>query len=109
MEAFCYNYRMSKDNTKSNRKLALALLIISGLLTVGSVITLIVINLIFNPTFWMTPDTSPITPTPVYITVLNGVFITSGVIGMLSFVPALAVGIYLLTNKRRSKAKKITS
>jgi len=100
---------MSKDNTKSNRKLALALLIIPGLLTVGSVITLLVINLIFNPTFWMTPDTSPITPTPVYITVLNGMFIAVGVIGVLSFIPALIVGIYILAHQRRLKVNKVTS
>jgi hypothetical protein len=100
---------MNKSNPNPYKKLGISLLIVPGLLVVGSFVILLVINLIFNPTFWMTPDSDPITPTPVYITILNGVCITVGGIGLLSLLPGLAAGIYLLVSHTRSAAKSIIS
>ncbi len=84
----------------NNKKLAPPLLLIPILLIVTSFIILIIANLVLNPTFWMTPDTAPVTLTPVYITVLNGVFISIGGIGLLSLLPCLIAGGLLLTRKR---------
>ena len=101
---------MIKSNSKPHAKLAVILLVIPGLLAVSSFIILLVVNLIFNPTFWMTPDTEPVTPTPFYITALNGLFITIGGIGLLSLLPGLVAGVHLLlASKKRSIAKSTTS
>jgi hypothetical protein len=100
---------MIKSNSKHHTKLAVILLVIPGLLAASSFIVLLVVNLIFNPTFWMTPDTEPVTPTPFYITALNGVFTTIGGIGLLSLLPGLVAGVYLLASKKRSITKNITS
>jgi len=92
---------MDKNNPKPHLKLALSLIIVPGLLAVSSLIILICINLIFNPTFWMTPDTAPVNPTPHFITALNGVFIAIGGISLLSLLPCIAIGAYLLFLKQK--------
>lgn len=81
------------------KKLAITLLVTPTVATIVSLIIFLVINLIFNPTFWMTPDTDPVTPTPFIITVLNGVFLTIGAIGLLSIIPGVLAGVYLLVKK----------
>ena len=91
---------MNKSDAKPHMKRAIILLVIPGLLVVSSFIILLVINLIFNPTFWMTPDTDPVTPTPIYITALNRVFITTGGIGLLGLLPGLVAGVYLLVKQK---------
>ena len=89
---------MNKADSKPRKKLAIALLSIPILLVIISFMMLVVVNLIFNPTFWMTPDTDPVNATPLIITILNGIFITIGGIGVVSFLPGLAIGVYLLIN-----------
>ena len=89
---------MNKADSKPRKKLAIALLSVPILLVIISFMMLVVVNLIFNPTFWMTPDTDPVNATPLIITILNGIFITIGGIGVLSFLPGLAIGVYLLIN-----------
>ncbi len=93
---------MNKHISPSNRKLAYALIAVPGILVLGSVIVLLTVNLIFNPTLWMTPDTAPVTPTPIYITAINGVLILLGGIGLLSVLPGLIAGIYLLVKQKKS-------
>ena len=93
---------MNKNNSKSHTKLTIALFTVPTLLVISSFIILLVVNLILNPTFWMTPDTAPVTATPFYITALNGLFITIGGIGLLSLLPCLFVAIYLLVSKKQS-------
>jgi len=100
---------MNKSNSKTQTKHAVILLVAPSLLVVSSFVILLVINLIFNPTFWITPDTEPVTPTPVYITALNGVFIAIGGIGLLSFLPALVAGVYVLLKRKRSMTKNATT
>lgn len=90
-------------------KLALSLLIIPGLLVVSSYVILLVINLIFNPTFWMTPDTEQVAATPFYITALNKVFITIGGIGIVSIFPGLITSVYLFASQKRSISKNVIS
>lgn len=89
---------MNKADSKPRKKLAIALLSVPILLVIISFMMLVVVNLIFNPTLWMTPDTDPVNATPLIITILNGIFITIGGIGVVSFLPGLAVGVYLLIN-----------
>jgi len=91
---------MNKSDPTPHKKLAIVLLVTPGLAIVGSFIMLLSINLIFNPTFWMTPDTEPLTPTPFLITALNGVFLAIGAVGLLSVLPCLVIGLYLLAKKR---------
>jgi len=70
-----------------------------------SLTLLIIINLFLNPTFWMTPDTEPVASTPIFITVLNGILFITGAVGLLSLLPGIGMGIFLLArNKRLSKA-----
>lgn len=90
---------MYKSQSRPHKKLASILLVTPALVVVVSFITLLIINLIFNPTFWMTPDTEPVTTTPLLITIFNGVFIISGAVGLLVIVPALVAGLYLLGRK----------
>ena len=96
-------------NSKSHKKLAIILLTVPILLAIISFVMLIVVNLIFNPTFWMTPDTDPVTATPFIITVLNGIFITIGGIGLLSFLPGLITGVYLLAKQKQSTINDVVS
>lgn len=91
---------MSKNGKKSRLKLAIILLAAPTLIAFSSFIVFLVVNLVFNPTFWMTPDTDPVTETPLLISVLNGVLITIGGIGVLSFLPGLVIGIYLIARKK---------
>jgi len=91
---------MNKGDSRPHKKLAITLLVTPCLVVAGSFIMMLTINLIFNPTFWMTPDTKPVTPTPFLITALNGVLLTIGALGLLMILPGLAAGLYLLTKKR---------
>ena len=91
---------MNESNSRMYKKLAIVLLVTPSLLIVGSFIVLLAVNLVLNPTFWMTPDTEPVTPTPFLITALNGVFLIIGAAGILSIIPGLAAGVYLLRKKR---------
>ena len=90
---------MNEGDLRPHKKLAIVLLVTPGLAIVGSFIILLATNLIFNPTFWMTPDTEPVTPTPFLITALNGVFFALGAVGVLSILPGLVAGVYLLQRK----------
>jgi len=100
---------MDKTYLKSHKKLAITLLTVPILLAIISFVMLIVVNLIFNPTFWMTPDTDPVTATPLVISVLNGIFITIGAIGLLSFLPGLITGVYLLAKQKQSTINDVVS
>ncbi len=91
---------MNKNNPKSRRKLAIILVVTPLALVIISFLAFAVINLIFNPTFWMTPDTTSVYATPLYITILNGVFFAICGVGLLSFMPCLIGGIYLFASHR---------
>lgn len=90
-------------SAKPRRKLAIAALIIPSVLFAFSLVMLAVINLIFNPTFWMTGDTEPVNPTPFVITVLNTFFLVTGAAGLISLLPSIVVGTLLLTQSKRSR------
>lgn len=92
-----------QSSTKPNFKLAIFALIVPGALFAFSLLMLLFINLIFNPTFWMTGDTEPVNPTPVAITVLNVIFAVTGAVGLISWLPATITGIYLLTKSKFRK------
>ncbi len=97
---------MIQQNNKSvgvkpQPKLALFALVAPSALLVLSLLILAAINLIFNPTFWMTGDTEPVNPTPVVITVLNGLFMVTAALGLITLLPGVVVGIFLLTRSKR--------
>lgn len=84
----------------SHVKLAIFLLVMPILVLAFSLFLLVVINLIFNPTFWMTGDTEPVSPTPLAITLLNVLFFTTGAIGFVSLLPGAIAGITLLVKSK---------
>ena len=90
---------------KQYSKVALFALVVPGVLVMRSVVMLLVINLIFNPTFWMTADGEPITPTPIFITVLNWALLTISAVGLVSLLPGIVGGIFLLTRNKHSGKK----
>ncbi|MBI3889030.1 hypothetical protein HY312_00420 [Candidatus Saccharibacteria bacterium] len=85
---------------KPHFKIAIATLILPTVFFLFSLLMLMIINLIFNPTFWMTGDTEPVYPTPVAITILNILFLTTGAAGAISFLPGIITGIFLLTRSK---------
>lgn len=91
--------------TRPRAKLAILALVAPSAVLLFSLCMLAVINLIFNPTFWMTGDTEPVSPTPLIITVLNTLFIVTGAVGLISLLPIAAAGIYLLTRSKPRKTK----
>jgi len=93
---------MSKIISKPHMKLAVGLFVIPGLLITISLIILLPLNLIFNPTFWMTPDTDPVNSTPFIISVLNGVFIVIEGIGLICLVPGIVAGACVYASQKRS-------
>lgn len=86
---------------KQRKKLALFLLVFPGVLLIVSLILFGVTNLIFNPTFWMTPDGETIVPTPTPINILNVIFVGVGAIGLACILPGIIAGTYLLIYKNR--------
>jgi hypothetical protein len=99
---------MTKSNhiaAKSKFKHAILLLIAPSILFAFSLLMLAIINLIFNPTFWMTGDTEPVNSTPLIITVFNVLFIITGIVGLISFLPGVVVGVLLLVQSKQRQAK----
>jgi type II secretory pathway component PulF len=88
---------------KPRSKLAIAALIVPSVLFLISLVMLAVINLIFNPTFWMVGDTEPVNPTPFVITVLNIFFLLTGGVGLISLVPGMIIGALLLIRSKRNR------
>ena len=86
---------------KRRSRIAIFTLVVPAALLMGSLALLIVINLIFNPTFWMVGDTEPVNPTPLLVTVLNWMLLTTGAIGLLSLVPGAVGGLFLLARNKR--------
>ena len=99
---------MTKSNhtvVKSKSKRAIFLLLAPSILFAFSLLMLAIINLIFNPTFWMTGDTEPVNPTPPIITVFNVLFIITGIVGLISFLPGVVIGVLLLVQSKQRQAK----
>lgn len=93
--------RHHNTTTMSRTKLAVFLLIAPGLAIVFSVFVLAVVNLIFNPTFWMTGDTESVNPTPLAITVLSVILLVTTIAGLASLLPSIIIGIILLIKSKR--------
>lgn len=100
---------MNENSPKQSTKLAIALFMLPILLVISSSVILLIINLIFNPTFWMTPDSEAVASTPVLITATNAMLIIVGAIGLVSLLPGLVVGVYLLVKRKRSMTKTAIS
>lgn len=84
----------------SRQGLAIFALIAPSVVFIVSLSMLAIINLVFNPTFWMVGDTEPVNPTPLGIAILNGLFATTGTIGFISLLPGVVAGIILLIRKK---------
>lgn len=97
---------LAKGYIRSSR-LAIFGLVAPVMLFTCAFVALLAINIIFNPTFWMIPDGEAVSNTPLFITVLNAVFITVCIAGLLSFIPGLIFGTVLLTRKRSVIKKQI--
>ena len=86
-------------------KVAILLIIGPTLLIAISVILFGFVNLIFNPTFWPTPDTESITNTPLGITIVNVCFFVVGATGIISWLPGLIIGATLLLKHPKDSPK----
>ena len=97
--------QQKSNHNKRRRNLAIFALIAPSMLLVLSVFILAVVNLIFNPTFWMRGDTEPVYSTPFGITVLNIFFLITGLVALISLLPGVITGVLLLTRSRYQKTK----
>lgn len=79
---------------------ALWLLIAPTVLIIFTFAAFAILNWIFNPTMWPTPDTSPFAPTPIGITISNIILFITGVVGVITWLPGLIIGIVLLATKK---------
>ncbi len=95
--------KRQRSKAVAHAKLAVFLLVMPSLVLVFSLFLLAIINLVFNPTFWMTGDTEPVNPTPVAITALNTLFIATGLLGLVSLLPGAIAGIVLLVKSKHLK------
>ena len=62
-----------------------------------------VLNLIFNPTFWPTPDTADFNVISFAITLFNIVLLVIGAFGVLAWLPGLVIGIILLITRKETR------
>lgn len=86
---------MKVNNTpvKASSTFANIALFAPAALIIFSLIVLVVINLIFNPTFWMTADGEPVAPTPILITASNGALFITTALGLLTLFLGIVHGI----------------
>lgn len=97
--------QQSNNHDIRRRNLAIFALIAPSVLLVLSVFILTVVNLIFNPTFWMRGDTEPVYSTPFGIAVLNIIFLITGIVAFISLLPGVITGVLLLTRSKYQKTK----
>jgi hypothetical protein len=97
--------RQNNTHDTRRRNIAIFALVAPSALFMLSLFTLAIINLIFNPTFWMKGDTEPVYSTPFGITILNIFFLITGTIGFMSLLPGVITGILLLTRQKYQKTK----
>lgn len=79
---------------------AIWLLIGPTILIIFAIFGFAILNWIFNPTFWPHADGAPFAPTPIGISIMNILFFFSGLVGTLTWLPGLVVGIVLLATKK---------
>ena len=104
---------ITKDQTLNGREdvpvlrsdLVIFAFVAPSTLLILAFIALAIVNLVFNPTFWMTPDTEPITPTPFVIAILNVGLLIIGMIGLVSLLPGMITGLLLLVKYKRAMHK----
>ncbi len=92
--------RPYRKNVSTRTKVALSLLLGPTVLIAVSFALFALLNLVFNPTFWPTPDTANFAATPVFITILNVILFTIGSIGIVSWLPGIIIGAVLLATKK---------
>ncbi|RYF27388.1 MAG: hypothetical protein EOO17_06210 [Chloroflexi bacterium] len=100
---------MKKDklsNMKFRRKLAITAMIAPGTLLVIALAMLTIVNLIFNPTFWMKADSEPVQPTPFVISAFNIFFILTGAAGFICILPGAVIGAILLIRLKKVKSDR---
>lgn len=83
-------------------KIALWSLIAPTVVIIISIGLFMVLNLVFNPTLWPTPDTQDPAPTPIVITTLNVILAIIGAAGLIAWLPGVITGITLLVTHRRA-------
>ncbi|MFZ1250756.1 MAG: hypothetical protein WAR37_04900 [Candidatus Microsaccharimonas sp.] len=92
----------AKKKIPSRTKKALILILAPTLMIIISFICFALINLVFNQTFWMKPDGEPVAETLLFVTILNIIFFTIGVVGIISWLPGIVIGGILLAKKPSS-------
>lgn len=94
----------TNDHKKGQQvKLAVIAFVLPAVLLVISLFLFIVINLFLNPTFWMTGDTEPVPPTPLLITIVNTALFCIGALGLVSLLPGIVAGVFLLRQAKRGQ------
>lgn len=88
---------------RTRTKLALWLLISPTALIIAVIFAFAIMNMVFNPTMWPTPDTEMFAPTPIGITIANVVLFIAGAAAIISWLPGIITGIVLLTTKPAEK------
>ncbi|MEO6110157.1 MAG: hypothetical protein ABIP50_04060 [Candidatus Saccharimonadales bacterium] len=89
---------MAKLDTRT--KGALWLLIAPTGLLIITFIFFAIINWVFNPTMWPTPDTEAFAPTPIGITIANILLFVTGAVSVMTWLPGIIIGIVLLATKK---------
>lgn len=80
-------------------KVALWLVLGPTVFATIAIILFTIINLVFNPTFWPTPDTEDFAATPIGITIANVFLLAVGSLSALAWLPGIVIGGILLAKK----------
>lgn len=79
--------------------LALWLMLGPTVLIAAVLLVFAMINLIFNPTFWPTPDTEDFANTPFIITITNIILFALGTFATVAWLPGVVIGAILLIRR----------
>jgi hypothetical protein len=80
---------------------ALWLLIAPTVLIIVAFLLFAVINFVFNPTTQLPADGEAFAPTPIGITIVNILLFVMGSVSVLTWLPALIIGIVLLATTKK--------
>ena len=82
-------------------KAALWLLIAPTAIIIVTFTLVAILNLVFNQTMWLTADGEAFAPTPIVVTLANVGLFSLGGLGVITWFPALIIGIVLLATAKK--------
>ncbi len=85
-------------------KVALWLVLGPTVLLFVTILIFAILNLVFNPTFWPTPDTEAFAQTPIALSIANVVLFFAGAVAVISWLPGIIIGTILFLKRPKQSA-----